>query len=115
MAPPRRVLIVEDEMLVAMMIEDALTDLGLEVAGTVGTIEEALVEAAKDGFDCAILDVHLHGKDVYPVAEALAARGVPFVFATGYGQEGLPEKYRGRPSLPKPFTRQDLKRVLAKL
>ena len=115
MAPPRRVLIVEDEMLVAMMIEDALVDLGMEVAGTAGTIEDALAAAAKEGFDCAILDVHLHGKEVYPVADALAARGLPFIFATGYGQGGLAAKYRGRPSLPKPFTGQDLERVLAEI
>ncbi|HXJ02093.1 MAG TPA: response regulator [Micropepsaceae bacterium] len=115
MAPPRRILIVEDEMLVAMMIEDALVDLGLEVAGTAGTIEEALAAASGDDFDCAILDVHLHGKPVYPVADALAARGVPFIFATGYGQSGLAARYRGRPSLPKPFTGQDLERVLAAL
>jgi CheY-like chemotaxis protein len=115
MTQTRRVLIVEDEMLVAMMIEDALTDLGLEVAGTAGTVEEALAAAKTDGFDCAILDVHLHGKDVYPVADALAARGVPFAFATGYGAGALVEKYRNRPSLPKPFTGQDLERILAKL
>jgi CheY-like chemotaxis protein len=115
MAPSRRVLIVEDEILVAMMIEDALTDLGLEVAGTAGTIEEALAAAGTEGFDCAILDVHLHGKDVYPVADALAARGVPFAFATGYGQGTLPERYRSRPNLPKPFTSQDLERILAKI
>jgi CheY-like chemotaxis protein len=115
MAHSRRVLIVEDEMLVAMMIEDALTDLGMEVAGTAGTIEEALAAAHAEAFDCAILDVHLHGLDVYPVADALAARGVPFAFATGYGQGALPEKYRNRPSLPKPFTSQDLERILAKL
>jgi CheY-like chemotaxis protein len=115
MASPRRVLIVEDEMLVAMMVEDALTDLGLEVAGTAGTIEEALTAARAEGFDCAILDVHLHGKDVYPVADALAAKGVPFAFATGYGQGSLPERYRNRPTLPKPFTSQDLERILTKL
>ena len=115
MAPPRRVLIVEDEMLVAMMIEDALTDLGLEVAGTAGTIEEALVADEKNGFDCAILDVHLHGEDVYPVADALAARGMPFVFATGYGRCGLCDRYRDHPSLPKPFNGHDLERALAKL
>ncbi|HEX3485470.1 MAG TPA: response regulator [Micropepsaceae bacterium] len=115
MPRPRRILIVEDEMLVAMMIEDALNDLGVEVAGTAGTIEEALDAASKGEFDCAILDVHLHGKDVYPVADALAARGLPFIFATGYGQNGLAPKYRDRPSLPKPFTGQDLERVLAAL
>jgi CheY-like chemotaxis protein len=115
MAFPRRVLIVEDEMLVALLVEDALTSLGIEVVDTVGTIEEALRAAAKGAFDCAILDVHLHGKDVYPVADALAAQGVPFIFASGYGEGGLPERYRGRPTLPKPFMQVELERALAKL
>jgi CheY-like chemotaxis protein len=115
MAHPRRILIVEDEMLVAMMIEDALADLGIHVAGTVGTIEDALAATAKDDFDCAILDVHLRGRDVYPVADALAVRGVPFVFATGYGQGGLTQRYRGRPSLTKPFTGQDIEQILTNL
>ena len=113
MPAPRRVLIVEDEMLVSILIEDALTDLGIEVAGVAATLEEALAHAEEGNFDCAILDVHVQGKDVFPVAEALAARGVPFVFATGYGQRGVPEKYRGRPVLQKPFMAPDLERALA--
>jgi CheY-like chemotaxis protein len=115
MAAPRRVLIVEDEILVAMMIEDALAGLGVELIKTAGTIEEALAQAEKGQFDCALLDVHLHGREVYPVADVLAARAVPFVFATGYGKSALPEKYRSRPALPKPFTPEDLERALAKL
>src|SRR6266568_3218040 len=103
MPVPRRVLIVEDEVLVSILIEDALTDLGIEVAGVAGN------------FDCAILDLQIQGKDVFPVAEALAARGVPFVFATGYGQSGVPEKYRTRPVLQKPFMAPELERVLAKV
>jgi len=115
MAVPRRVLIVEDEMLIALMMEDVLGSLGIAVAGIAGTIEEALVEAAAGDFDCAILDVHLKGKEVFPVADALAEKGVPFIFATGYGESGLPEKYRGRPVLQKPFMVSDLERVLATL
>ena|SRR5258705_13326484 len=115
MAAPRRILIVEDEALVSILIEDALTDLGIEVAGVAGTLEEALAHAEEANFDCAILDLHIQGKDVFPVAEALAARGVPFIFATGYGQSSVPEKYRERPVLQKPFMPRELQRVLAKV
>jgi CheY-like chemotaxis protein len=115
MAALRRILIVEDEALVSILIEDALADLGLEVAGVAGTLEEALAHAEEGNFDCAILDVHIQGKEVFPVAEALEARGVPFVFATGYGLGGVPEKYRERPVLQKPFMAPELKRALAKV
>jgi len=115
MPVPRRVLIVEDEVLVSILIEDALADLGIEVAGVAGTLEEALAHTEAGNFDCAILDLHINGKDVFPVAEALAARGVPFVFATGYGQSGVPEKYRERPVLQKPFMAPELESVLAKV
>jgi CheY-like chemotaxis protein len=113
MSARRRVLIVEDEMLVSMLIEDALAGLGIEVVGIAGTVEQAIAHAEKGNFDCAILDVHLHGRDVFPVAEALEARGVPFIFATGYGESGLPERYRGCPVLQKPFMPAELERVLA--
>jgi|SRR5580704_4478372 CheY-like chemotaxis protein len=115
MPVPRRVLIVEDEVLVSILIEDALADLGIEVAGVAGTLEEALTHVEAGNFDCAILDLHIKGKEVFPVAEALAARGVPFVFATGYGQSGVPEKYRERPVLQKPFMALELERALAKV
>jgi len=105
-SPPR--LIVEDEVLVSILIEDALTDLGIEVAGIAGTLEEALAHAEAGNFDCAILDLHINGKTSSRWAEALAARGVPFVFATGYGQSGVPEKYRERPVLQKPFMAPEL-------
>ena len=72
MAVPRRILIVEDEVLVSILIEDALADLGIEVAGVAGTLEEALSHAETGDFDCAILDLHIKGKEVFPVAEALA-------------------------------------------
>ena len=113
MPAPRRVLIVEDEVLISILIENALADLGIEVAAVAGSLEEALALAQAGNFDCAILDVHVRGKDVFPVAEALEARGVPFVFATGYGQRGVPEKYRGHPVLQKPFMAPELERALA--
>jgi len=108
-----RVLIVEDEALVGMMLEDALASLGVEAISIASTVEEALVQASGGNFDCAILDMHLHGKDVLPVAEILERRGISFVFATGYGRAGLPEKYRTAAVLQKPFMVEELKRVLA--
>jgi CheY-like chemotaxis protein len=83
----RRIMIVEDEALVAMMVEDLLNDLGCEVAGSFGAVGDALAwlddqTALPDG---AVLDVNIGGEMVFPVAERLRARGVPFVFATGYG------------------------------
>jgi CheY-like chemotaxis protein len=113
MPAPRRVLIVEDEVLVSILIEEALANLGFEVAAVADSLEEALAHAEAGNFDCAILDVHVQGKDVFPVAEALEARGLPFVFATGDGQSGVPDKYRGRPVLQKPFMVPELERALA--
>jgi len=110
-----RVLVVEDEYLIRMLLEDMLVDLGYNIAGAVGTIKEASELAAKAEFNVAILDVNLDGQEVFPVAEILAKRGVPFVFVTGYGENSLPEPYRGRPALQKPFQAEQLKRVLAGL
>jgi CheY-like chemotaxis protein len=112
MVKPQRVLIVEDEALVGMALEDALGFLGIDVAGVAGTVDEALAQVEADAFDGAILDVQLHGKDVLPVAESLERKGIPFVFATGYGKAGLPEKYRDAPVLQKPFMPAELKDVL---
>jgi CheY-like chemotaxis protein len=114
-AAKRRVLVVEDEMLIGMLLEDMLTDLGHEVAAVVPRLNEAMAAVGRETYDLAILDVHLHGESAFPVAEALIAKGTPFVFATGYGERGLPENYRGRPVLQKPFAKDDLERVLQKL
>jgi CheY-like chemotaxis protein len=110
-----RVLIVEDEALVAMLLEDMLIDAGYTVSGTASAIAQALefvIDAAAD-FDIAILDVNLRGKPIFPVAEVLAQAGKPFVFATGYGAGSLPEAWRDRPTLQKPFGAGDVERVLA--
>jgi CheY-like chemotaxis protein len=115
MTNPQRVLIVEDEALVGMALEDALEFLGIEVAGVAGTVDEALAKVASDDFDGAILDVQLQGKDILPVAESLERRGIPFVFATGYGKAGVPEKYRDAPVLQKPFMPAELRDILAKV
>jgi len=111
----RRILVVEDEMLIGMLLEDMLTDLGHEVAAIVPRLKEAMAAVDRETYDCAVLDVHLHGESAFPVAEALIKKGIPFVFATGYGERGLPEAYRGRPVLQKPFAKDDLERVLKTL
>jgi CheY-like chemotaxis protein len=99
----RRILIVEDEAMIALLIEDVLADLGTIVVGPAGRIEEALALARSAEIDLAALDLNLGGEPVYPVAEALAARSIPFVFMTGYGQHGIAEPWRSRPSIAKPF------------
>ena len=110
--PPLRVLIVEDEMLVAMNIEDILLDLGHEVAGIASRLEPALSLAREGSFDLALLDVNLAGTPSFPVAEILRDRGIPFLFATGYGINGVAEPYRDRPVLQKPFRTRDLGEAL---
>jgi DNA-binding response OmpR family regulator len=103
-----RILIVEDEMLLAMNIEDMLLDVGHEVAGIAGRLEPALALAREGDFDVAMLDVNLAGDRSFPVADALAERGIPFLFATGYGRAGIEEPYRDRPVLQKPFRAAEL-------
>jgi len=110
-----RILVVEDEYLIRMLMEDMLADLGYEVAAAVGTIKEASELAANGAFDAAVLDVNLDGQEIYPVAEILAKRGKPFVFITGYGEGGLSDPYRNRPTLQKPFQTEQIKAVLDKL
>jgi CheY-like chemotaxis protein len=115
-SPPadrRRVLVVEDEIMIRMLLEDMLDDLGYEVAGAAGTIDEALALARDAAVEVAILDVNLNGSPVYPVADALTARKVPFIFSTGYGEQGLPEGYRNCQLLQKPFQLENLEQALA--
>lgn len=113
--PPARrasVLVVEDEVMIRMMVTDMLADLGHLIAGEAGEIEEALRLAKTAEFDLAILDVNVNGKVISPVADLIKARNRPFIFATGYGSSGLPEEYRDRPSLQKPFQIETLARVI---
>jgi CheY-like chemotaxis protein len=107
-----RLLVVEDEYLIRMLLEDMLTDLGYTVAAAVGSVAEASELAATGDFKAAILDVNVDGQEIFPVAEILAKRGLPFVFVTGYGEGSLPAAYRGRPSLQKPFQTDRLKSTL---
>jgi CheY-like chemotaxis protein len=108
----RKVFVVEDEFLIRMLLEDMLADLGHDIAAVAGNVNEATELARTSEFDLAILDVNLDGRDVYPVADILAERGLPFVFVTGYGGRGLPEPYRERPTLQKPFQLEDLRSTL---
>lgn len=103
-----RVLIVEDESIVALLLEDMLGELGCVTAARAGRLAQALEAVAAGGFEFAILDVNLAGESVFPVAEALAARRIPFAFASGYGGEGLPERSRSVPMVAKPFRLHDL-------
>ena len=111
----RTILVVEDESLVAMLLETILEDMGCATLGPVSTIDEALaVIADGSAFDGALLDVNVAGKEVFPVAEALKAKGVPFVFSTGYGEGGLPDQWRGQATIQKPFTEDAVKAALFK-
>jgi CheY-like chemotaxis protein len=110
----KRILVVEDELMIRMLLEDMLGELGYTIAAEAARIDEALQAAKNADFDLAILDVNLNGEPISPVADALVARGMPFVFATGYGEQGLPETYRGRPTLKKPFQLDGLKQMLEK-
>jgi CheY-like chemotaxis protein len=109
----KRILVVEDELMIRMLLQDMLDDLGHTLAGEAGRIDEALTLAKHGEFDLAILDVNLNGQPISPVVEVLLARGLPFVFATGYGQRGVPEPYRHSPTLQKPFQADALARAIA--
>jgi CheY-like chemotaxis protein len=107
-AAPKRVLVVEDEALIAFQVIDALEELGWEVVGPAASLAAALELAGEERLDGAVLDVNLRGSDVYPVARLLDARGVPLVFTTGYRAAMLPEPYRDRPKVSKPFEAETL-------
>jgi CheY-like chemotaxis protein len=108
----RRVLVVEDEVAISLLLEDMLLDLGCEVVGPAGRLAAATALAQTEAVDLAVLDVNLAGQPIYPVATELARRGIPFVFSTGYGAAGIDEPFRGRPVLQKPFAQQELVRIL---
>jgi CheY-like chemotaxis protein len=110
-----RVLVVEDEMMVSMLIEDMLDDLGCRVVGPAARLDEAMALAEKGELDCAVLDVNLAGQPIFPLADLLRKKGAPFAFATGYGDAGLRDVDRGSPVLQKPFREGDLARVLGEL
>lgn len=111
----RRVLVVEDESLVAMLLETILEDMGCTPVGPASDIDEGEALARDEAaLDAALLDVNVAGRQVFPVAAALKARGVPFVFSTGYGEGGLPDEWRGNPTIQKPFTEAAIRDALMK-
>ncbi|HET7570843.1 MAG TPA: response regulator [Gammaproteobacteria bacterium] len=107
-----RVLMVEDEMMLAMSLEDLLNLLGCKVVKA-ANVAKALKLAGTETVDGALLDVNLAGKRVYPVAAELERRGIPFVFMTGYDTDRLDGDYRGHPALQKPFQMDEMERVMA--
>jgi CheY-like chemotaxis protein len=107
-----RVLVVEDEGMVAMLLEDMLAELGHEVVASASRVDRAAELIEQAAFDVAVLDVNINGQWTYPLAQSLKNRGIPFIFATGYGRSGLQEEWRGAPVLQKPFQTQELDRLL---
>lgn len=110
-----RVLVVEDDMMIALLIEDMLIDLGHEVIDLAMRLPRAEELAKSADFDLAILDVNLDGRKSFPVADILADRGIPFLFATGYGASGIEPAYAGSPVLTKPFLAGDLQAAIGRL
>lgn len=110
-----RVLVVEDEVMVSMLIEDMLAEMGCTVLGPVARLEEAVELVKQSEFDCALLDMNLGGLSVLPVADLLRERGTPFAFASGYDQAALRDVDRGVPVLQKPFREGDLALVIEDL
>lgn len=111
----RRVLVVEDEPMIRLLLDDMLSELGYSMAAEAGRLDEALTVAKQAEFDIAILDVNLNGQPVTPVVDVLVERGVPFVFVSGYARRGIPEAHSKTPLLQKPFQAESLARALASL
>lgn len=108
----RRILVVEDEMMVAWLLQDMLDHLGCVVVGPAFSVDEALAMIEAQAFDAAVLDVNLNGQMSYPVADSLVARNLPFVFSSGYASNRLQEGYRTFPALQKPYHLSELRNAL---
>jgi CheY-like chemotaxis protein len=109
------VLLVEDEELIAMLMQDMLEEAGCRVAATAGGLDEALELARSREFDLAFIDLNLRGVPAWPLADLLQARGIPFAFVTGYGSAGTVATHADVPVLQKPFTSQNLMAILTRL
>ena len=114
-ADRRRVLLVEDEVLITLLLQDMLLDLECEVADAPASLDDALSAARNGAFDLALIDLNLHGKLTYPVADILKARQIPFIFVTGYGSAALEPAYADALVLEKPFHRKDLEAIIARV
>ncbi|MDZ4777856.1 MAG: response regulator [Alphaproteobacteria bacterium] len=111
-----RVILVEDEALIAMIIEEMISDLGCTAIGPAATLDEALsLVASTTDADCALLDINLRGASSWPIADALRAKGVPFAFVSGYGPAGLEPKYKGETVLAKPIDTMQLETWLTEV
>jgi CheY-like chemotaxis protein len=111
----RRVFIVEDEMIIAWLLEQSLSELGYEVVGHATRVKEALTMVEVKEFDVVSLDINLNGEKSYPVADALTARGIPFFFSTAYNKDSIPTGYRDYPMLQKPYDHTKLESMLSTL
>lgn len=110
-----RVLVIEDEAMIAMLIEDMLTELGCAMLGPAADAPRAVAMIEQANFDAAILDVNLAGHRTMPVAAILQSKGIPFIFATGYGASGIDAEFSDRPVLTKPFRQAELEAALRSL
>jgi CheY-like chemotaxis protein len=113
--PNARLLIVEDEYLIRLLLEDMLIEFGCSIAAVASNLEDGKKAAETSEIDLAILDVNIDGQQVFPIADILRGRKLPFIFITGYGARGLPDHYRDTPTLQKPFQMHDLKATLARV
>jgi DNA-binding NtrC family response regulator len=108
-----RILVVEDEAMISMLLEDMVLDCGGELVGPVARFDDALKLAHQAEFGVAVLDLNLNGTLSYPIAEVIRERGIPVIFATGYGTDGLPGRFGDCPTLQKPFSQQDFAEAVA--
>ena len=108
-----RILVVEDEAMISMLLEDMVLDCGGEIVGPVAKFDDALELAHKAEFGVAVLDLNLNGTLSYPIADVIRERGIPVIFATGYGANGLLDRFRDCPTLQKPFSQQDFAQAVA--
>ncbi|WP_420143774.1 response regulator [Sphingobium sp.] len=115
MSETRSILIVEDEAMIGMMLEDYLDALGYRLHGLAASVDEACTLASEGGFDAALIDCNLQGEKSWPVADILAEKNIPFIFATGGMADDLPPAHADRPTLAKPFTIGAVERALGKV
>ena len=111
----KHILALEDEPVVAFLLEDMLLDAGAASVSVASRVCEAEAIIAAEGIDAAILDVNVHGELSYPVADQLTAANLPFVFASGYGDREHPPRFASVPTLTKPYSAADLQRIFGQL
>jgi len=111
----RRILVVEDSPVIALVLDDMLTDLGCIVVGPAQNMAVAIELAAGETFDAAVIDINIRGGKIYPVAETLRDRGIPFLLASGYADWTMPPEWQERPRLTKPYTIETVERALKTL